>query len=228
MEFRESQRDGVSAALQVTAARFYDFTEYRRLQEAAAAIDPRVGLLVLLGGDAGLRRGEIIALEWTDLDLERRTLHVRRSEWKGEVTAPKGGRSRRVPLTAALAAALKAHRHLRGPRVLCHEDGTGLNQNWMWRAMKQATRKAGLPETGHLHILRHTFCSDLAMRGATARAIMELAGHADLQQTSRYMHLSPAAKDAAIKLLDQRPADESVEAGVEAKLQLSQNASEVR
>ena len=53
-----------------------------------------------------------------------------------------------------------------------------------------------------MHILRHTFCSHLAMRGAPARAIQELAGHQDLATTQRYMHLSPAALDAAIRLLD--------------------------
>jgi hypothetical protein len=56
--------------------------------------------------------------------------------------------------------------------------------------------------TGALHILRHTFCSRLAMRGAPAKAIQELAGHESLTTTQRYMHLSPAAKDAAISLLD--------------------------
>jgi hypothetical protein len=44
------------------------------------------------------------------------------------------------------------------------------------------------------------------MQGASAKAIQELAGHANLTTTMRYMHLSPGAKDAAIRLLDQRPA----------------------
>ena len=61
---------------------------------------------------------------------------------------------------------------------------------------------AGL-EDGGVHTLRHTFCSHLAMRGAPARAIQELAGHQDLTTIQRYMHLSPAAKDSAIRLLDQ-------------------------
>jgi integrase len=51
--------------------------------------------------------------------------------------------------------------------------------------------------------LRHTFCSHLAMRGAPPRAIQELAGHRELGMTQRYMHLSPAALDSAIRLLDQ-------------------------
>lgn len=50
--------------------------EYKRLVEAAANIDPRIHLLVLLGGSAGLRRGEIMSLKWTDLDIKRRSIHV--------------------------------------------------------------------------------------------------------------------------------------------------------
>ena len=63
-------------------------------------------------------------------------------------------------------------------------------------AARRANVKPGV------HILRHTFCSHLAMRGAPARAIQELAGHQDLATTQRYMHLSPAALDAAIRLLE--------------------------
>jgi site-specific recombinase XerD len=52
-------------------------------------------------------------------------------------------------------------------------------------------------------MLRHTFCSHLAMRGAAPRAIQELAGHRDFGTTQRYMHLSPAAVQSAIQLLEQ-------------------------
>src|SRR5207249_5167606 len=69
------------------------------------------------------------------------------------------------------------------------------------RTARRANVKPGV------HILRHTFCSHLAMKGAPARAIQELAGHQDLTTTQRYMHLSPAALDSAIRLLDgPRPA----------------------
>lgn len=53
-----------------------------------------------------------------------------------------------------------------------------------------------------LHTLRQTFCSHLAIQGAPARAIQELAGHQDSGTTQRHMHLSPAALDAAIRLPD--------------------------
>jgi len=64
-----------------------------------------------------------------------------------------------------------------------------------------AARRAQIGQNG-VHRLRHSFCSHLAMRGAPARAIQELAGHQDLMTTERYMHLSPAALDSAIRLLD--------------------------
>ena len=80
---------------------------------APARRSPEAHLMVLSGGDAGLRLGEIVAVEWRDLDLHARRLTVQRSDWLGQVTAPKSGRSRRLPLTQRLTAALKARRHLR-------------------------------------------------------------------------------------------------------------------
>ena len=109
---------------------------------------------------------------------------------------------RHVPLTVRLAAALKQHRHLRGPRVLCQDDGPPLGQRLVQGLVLRAARSAGL-QNGGVHALRHTFCSHLAMRGGGARAIQELAGHRDLVTTQRYMHLSPAAVEGAIRLLDQ-------------------------
>src|ERR1700712_4557322 len=86
--------------------------------------------------------------------------------------------------------------------LLCQDNGEPLTRPFVQARMKRASRRAGLPHDG-LHILRHSFCSHLAMRGAPARAIQELAGHADLTMTQRYMHLTPAALDAAIRLLEQ-------------------------
>ncbi len=115
------------------SARFHDFGAYEQLVSAAEEIDPRAHLIVLLGGEAGLRCGEIAALEWADVDLQKRQLCVQRSEWKGHVTVPKGGRLRYVPMTNRLATALREHRHLRtrpstvsgGWDVVDDQDGRG-------------------------------------------------------------------------------------------------------
>jgi integrase len=178
---------------------FYDFDDFERLVEVTQN-DGQAKLVVLLGGEAGLRCGEIMALEWPDVDLHKRQLCVARSEWKGHVTVPKGGRLRYVPMTKRLTDALKSARHLRGPRVLCDGSGKPLTQKIVQVAMRKAARRANVKPG--VHILRHTFCSHLAMRGAPARAIQELAGHEDLATTQRYMHLSPAAIEGAIRLLE--------------------------
>ncbi len=143
----------------------------------------------------------MLALEWADVNLTKRQLCVQRSDWKGHVAVPKGGRLRYVPLTARLAAALRAHKHLRGKLVLCQRGGSALTQRFLDGYVRRATRRAGLRSLGP-HVLRHTFCSHLAMRGAPARAIQELAGHRSLGTTLRYMHLSPAAIESAIRLLE--------------------------
>src|SRR5258705_11394661 len=77
-----------------------DFDAYERLVAAARETDWVTHLVVLLGGDAGLRCGEMMALEWRDVELSKRQLSVAGSEWKGHVAAPKGGRRWDVPLTS--------------------------------------------------------------------------------------------------------------------------------
>jgi integrase len=181
-----------------STASFYDFKEYERLVTAAET-DPLARLVVLLGGEAGLRCAEMMALSWTDVDLQARRLCVARSEWKGQVTVPNGG-LRHVPLTRRLINALRSARHLRVERVLNDEQGRPLTQKVVQGLMARVARRAHVRPG--VHILRHTFCSHLSMKGVPARSIQELAGHSDLATTLRYMHLSPASLDAAIRTLE--------------------------
>jgi integrase len=182
---------------------FYDFDDYERLVTAAPKVDPRIHIAILLGGDAGLRMGEVIALEWGRVNFGRGVLVIAKSEWRGHVSAPKSGKVREVKMTQRLLQALKAHRHLRGDRVLVLDNGDGFNRETLRKWTMRVERVAGLPVTGRFHVLRHTFCSHLAMESAPAKAIQELAGHADLTTTMRYMHLSPSARDSAIEKLDE-------------------------
>lgn len=151
---------------------WYEVHEYRRLVDAAAKADARIHVLVLLGGSAGLRRGEVMALKWTDLDIKRRSIHVQRSVWRGRKvneiheTVPKGGKGRKVGMTEELAAALSKHRNLR-ERVLTTDDGQGLTNKIVRMWFERAQRAAGLVVTGAIYRLRHTFCSMLASEGAT-------------------------------------------------------------
>jgi site-specific recombinase XerD len=91
--------------------------------------------------------------------------------------------------------------------VLCDASGQQLTQNMFLSTVSRGARRANLKPG--LHILRHTFCSHLAMRGAPARAIQELAGRQNIMTTERYMHLNPTAIENAIRLLDHaRPVQE--------------------
>jgi len=180
---------------------WYEREDYLRLVDAAARRATR--LLILLAGDAGLRRGEIRALRWSDVDLERRIIHVRRGLWRDHEATPKGGRGRIVPMTPALHDVLRAHRHL-GDRVLYSDKGRELSNRTIRNWLAAAQRRAALVDNdaaGAIHKLRHTFCSHLAAAGVPARAIQELAGHADLATTQRYMHLSPANRSTAMASL---------------------------
>jgi integrase len=186
-------------------AAFHDFGAYEQLLEAAMSIDSRTYVIALLGGEGGLRVGEIVALEWADIDLERRQISVRHSDWRGQLTTPKSGRGRFVGMTERVASALRKHRHLRSSRVLCKDDGEPITRQGAWSRVRYAAHRANVP-TG-VHILRHTFCSHLVMRGAAMRSVQELVGHQDLTMTQRYSHLSPAALIDTVRLLETRPVD---------------------
>jgi integrase len=181
---------------------FYDFAEFEAMVSAATRLSSQAALVVLLGGEAGLRGGEMRALEWSDVNFVKRQVTIERNDWKGQVTSTKGNRVRYVPMTARVYQVLQSHRHLKSDRVLCRADGSPMAEHHLVDLLASVARRASMRNNGP-HILRHTFCSHLAMRGAPVRAVQELAGHKDLATTQRYMHLSPSAVDQAIRLLDQ-------------------------
>ncbi len=181
-------------------AEFYTLGELTALLEAGRR-NPTWRALLLLGAHAGLRRGEIIGLEWRDVDFETATIHVERSSVAGHISTPKNGRSRQLPMSRDLAEALAAL-----PResewVFCTLSGARASHVWLYRQMGQLVRAAGIKGKGRLHVLRHTFCSHLAMKGVPVVTIKELAGHSTTLVTERYMHLQNDQKRSAVLLLD--------------------------
>ena len=179
---------------------FYDFDAYERLVACAAELNPTTHARGLLGGDAGLRRGELRGLRWVNVHLKRDALYICDNlTFQDHVRLPKGGKTRWVPMTTPLAACLRALER-RGEHVISREDGHYLSERSFDHRLYRAQQRAGLPKKG-AHILRHTFCSHLAMRGTPQRAIQELAGHAKSSTTEIYMHLAPRALQDAIRNL---------------------------
>ncbi|MCB9756786.1 MAG: tyrosine-type recombinase/integrase [Myxococcales bacterium] len=181
----------------------------------AAAPSDEHSLVLMLGGLAGLRLGEIAALRRADVNFtrgRRGALHVRRSIWQGQVSTPKGRRSRAVPLHTRLRAVLE--RWCAGLEeedlLLATADGRPLTQSMIKHRVRVCeAAMQGVPTRaarGATHKLRHTFCSHLAIMGVSVVQIQRLAGHASLRDTMRYMHLSPSDLDDAIDVLSRRRA----------------------
>jgi len=126
---------------------------------------------------------------------------VSENDWRGIIGTPKGSKSRTIPLNAEALAALTTHRHLKGPLVFSKADGTRLDQDTCRRALERIRKLAGLKKI-QWHGLRHTFASHLAMRGVPLKAIQELMGHATIEMTMRYAHLTPDVREAAVRQLD--------------------------
>lgn len=180
----------------------YEPHDYERLVHAAAKVDRRYHAMVLLGGDAGLRTGEMMGLRWCDVDLSRGVLHIRRAIWRGQVVVPKSGKGRDVPMTSRLSACLASQKHLVRDEVLYRDGGHLTTRSALNKWLMRCERVANLEPVGALHKLRHTFCSRLAMKGAQAAAIQQLAGHSSYTTTARYVHLFQGQKESAISLLE--------------------------
>lgn len=187
---------------------FYTAEESARLLEAAEW-PWRVMMLVALR--AGLRRGELLALRRQDVDLVAGKITVRKSITRGIETDPKGRRSREIPMSPELAAVLREHLALPAhvftlvfPSL--KNPGSHLTKGEIRWPMRRACRKAGLRELGW-HALRHSFASQLVMRGVSLKTVQELLGHTDIKITMRYAHLAPVVKNEAVALLDWKGKD---------------------
>jgi integrase len=154
---------------------------------------------------AGLRRGELMALRWQDVDFEAGVVRVERG-WDKETgpIAPKSraGR-RRVPLAQPLRVRLAAHRLGQGPAtelVFGSADGRPFSQAVVNRA-RRAWREAGIQGIG-LHECRHTFAAFMVAAGVNAKALSTYMGHSSITVTlDRYGHLMPGNELQAGQLL---------------------------
>lgn len=168
---------------------------------------PDLALWVRLAAYCGLRAGEVLALRRRSVDLERCVVVVDRSvvSVSGRlVLGPtKTGRTRAVPVPAALADQLVEHLGSRVGRepdalVFTSEAGGLVDHGAWYKAhLKPAAARAGLPARLRYHDLRHTYASLLIAQGAHPRAIMERLGHSSITVTlGTYGHLFPSLDEA--------------------------------
>ena len=189
---------------------FLDFDEAECFIEAAREHLPRWHPFVVVAIRTGLRIGELSALRWRDLDLERGRLTVQRS-WHplNGFTTPKSDKPRELPLTWDAIAALRCQRAYLD--VDCelvfphHVDPTAvMTANDSNAALAKVAKACGMRHV-HNHMLRHTFASHAVMRGIPIRQVQEWLGHASITVTMRYAHLARGVGDELIRRLAPPP-----------------------
>lgn len=166
-----------------------------------AAASERDGAIFLAAAFTGLRMGELLALRWRDVDFAGQTVRVRASYYLGQLTTPKSGKVRAVPLAPDVAAAIAQL----GQRddwvadddlVFVSEAGSYLDGSALRRRYKAALERARLRSL-RFHDLRHTFGTRMIAK-ADIRRVQEWMGHADIQTTMKYLHFSPRPEDARL------------------------------
>jgi integrase/recombinase XerC len=183
------------------AADWLTAAEFGRLLEAAAAparryrgLAERDRLVLMALVLTGLRRSELIALDWCDLDLDgaHPSLVVR---------SGKGGKPRRQPLAPVLAAELIRLRQEAEPRpeasVFRGLRGGRLQPTILAGIIARAAKGAGIEKRVTAHTLRHTAATWLRQATGDARLVAEYLGHADLSTVHRYAHVAAPELDAA-------------------------------
>jgi integrase len=162
--------------------------------------------MILITLRTGMRRGEIIGLQWTSIDWENRLVAVRHSQCDARrvLDTPKSNRERHIPLDAEVYEMLSA-RNRKAGYVFVDADGRPFNGSRLNRRIEQACTEAGL-RIARWHVLRHTFASHLAMRGTPLHVVQTLLGHASITTTLRYSHVAPSALKTAIELLSPKSA----------------------
>jgi len=156
-----------------------------------------------LAAYAGLRAGEVRGLRWSDVDLKRGVLTVRRSVVHGVEGPPKSGNGRVVPIAVPLRPYLEAASKARmspWSEVSRTRYGKPWSDGGLTQAFERARDKAKL-SGWTFHDLRHFFITELCRRGAPTMVVKQLAGHAELSTTQRYAHMVSSDLGAAIALL---------------------------
>ncbi|MFJ9093411.1 MULTISPECIES: site-specific integrase [Streptomyces] len=192
---------------------------------AASRKDPLYAAFVL-AITMGLRRGELVGLRWTDLDLDRRVLYVRQQTQRRRGILydddPKGRRRRAVPLPAMCIAPLRWHRMRQaeakarageawqeGGHVFVTRTGRPVEPRNVYRSFTRVAESAGL-RVIRLHDARHGCATILTAAGVAPRVVMEILGHSQISITMDvYTHVVQDTQREAIshmdRLLKRRP-----------------------
>lgn len=185
------------------------------------AREDRYHALYVVAITAGLREGELLGLQWKDVDLDASKLAVKRQLTRTKdglsLTAPKRDKTRSVKLTGYAVDALKAHRKRQledrlaagslwreNDLVFTSTIGTPVDVgNLTYRSFRPLLKRAGLPRI-RFHDLRHTCATILLSKGTHPKIVQEMLGHATITQTmDTYSHVLPDMQDGAVTAMQE-------------------------
>ena len=181
--------------------RWLSLAEAEKLVDAASSNEraPYLADFLTLALNTGMRRGEMLGLEWRRVDLQRRVISL-------EAAHTKTGKSRSVPLNDNARAALINRARFRAetcpgsPWVFANDKGARISS--FKRSFATACRVAGI-EDFRIHDLRHTCAAWLVTAGVPLPEVRDLLGHSSVTMTERYAHLDQVNIRAAVDRLDQ-------------------------
>jgi integrase len=178
---------------------FYSREEVDALVRHAAS--EQDGAIYLTAAMTGLRRGELVALRWRDIDFPGQAIRVRANYSFGELVTPKSGKVRSIPMVQEVAEALarlsqREHFTRDEDPVFAGTVGGHLDASALRRRYSAAVRDAELRPLP-FHSLRHYFGS-MAVSRASLVQVQSWMGHSHIQTTARYLHAKSQAGDAAL------------------------------
>ncbi|MGE5354833.1 MAG: tyrosine-type recombinase/integrase [Deltaproteobacteria bacterium] len=156
--------------------------ELKELFAAPTLLKQRVVLSLIYS--AGLRGQEVINLKISDIDFERKTIHIRQSKYK---------KDRVVPLAESMAVGLKKYLGAENPHIWLFNgkepDGRYSVRGLSW-VMRENLKKTRITKDVNLHSLRHSYATQLLEQGLNIVTLKELLGHSDITTTMIYLHVA--------------------------------------
>lgn len=177
-----------------TRVRFLSADEEKRLRAALQKVDKRAAHLrplVLLAMNTGCRRGELLSLDWQNVDLDGRMLRVTSAN-------SKTGKQRYVPLNDEALKVLKQQKPAASGLVFPSRTGSSITH---FKRSFATLMKAAKIEDFHYHDCRHHFATRLAMASVDLFTVGKLLGHSGAEITERYAHLSSEHLAKAVRKL---------------------------
>ena len=157
-------------------------SELRELFSAPTLLKHKI--VLTLTYSAGLRSQEVASLKLSDIDYERKTIHIRQSKYK---------KDRIVPLSDLMARALKKYLRVENPVTWLFngkEPGSKYSTNGLSWVMRLALNKTSISKQVNMHSLRHSYATHLLEDGINIVIIKELLGHVQISTTMIYLHVA--------------------------------------